>query len=77
MGIESQIEENEELFKQAREELPAFVDAFVEIKGKQLAVSVCKENVLRTIDINIQDLKCALTARKADLISVVGELKNK
>lgn len=77
MGIESQIKENEELFKQAREELPEFVDAIVEFKGKRLEIGVRKVDVLRTIDILTQDLKCALTARTADLISVVGELKNK
>lgn len=77
MSIESQIKENEELFKQAKEELPEFVGAFVEIKGKQLVVSVRKNDVLITISNHLQDLKCELTARTADLFSVADALKNK
>lgn len=77
MGIECQIQENEELFKQAKEELPEFVGAFVEIKGKQVVVSVRKNDVLTTISNHLQDLKCELTARKADLISMVNELEHK
>ena len=77
MGIESQIKESEELFKQAKEKLPEFVDAIVEIKGKQLVVSVRKNDVLITISNHLQYLKCELTARTADLFSVVDALKNK
>lgn len=77
MDIESQIKENEELFKQAKEELPEFVGATVEIRGKQLVLIVRKNDVLITISNRLQDLKCELTARKADLISMVNELEHK
>lgn len=77
MSIESQIKENEELFKQAKEELPEFVDAIVEFKGKRFEIVVLKLDVLRKINTLTQDLKCELTARTADLFSVVDALKNK
>lgn len=75
MSLESQIKENEELFKQAKEELPEFVDAIVEFKGKRLEICVLKLDVLRKIANLTQDLKCELTARTADLFSVVDALK--
>lgn len=77
MGIECQIQENEELFKQAKEELPEFVDAIVEFKGKRVEMSVRKVEILSKIAGLTQELKCELTARKADLISVVNELEHK
>ena len=77
MGIERQIQENEELFKQAKEELPEFVDAIVEFKGKRFEHSISKKEVLGKIVTLTQELRCELTARKADLISVVNALKNK
>lgn len=77
MGIERQIQENEELFKQAKEELPEFVDAIVEFKGKGFEMSVRKVEILSKIAGLTQELKCELTARKADLISVVNELEHK
>lgn len=77
MGIECQIQENEELFKQAKEELPEFVDAIVEFKGKRVEMSVRKVEILSKIAGLTQELKCELTARKADLISMVNELEHK
>lgn len=77
MGIERQIQENEELFNQAKEDLPEFVSAIIDIKGKQLGIGVRKNDVLITISNILQDLKCEQTARTADLISAVNALKNK
>ena len=77
MGIESQIQEFEELFKQAKEELPEFVDAIVEFKGTRFAMSVRKVEILSKIIGLTQELKCELTARKADLICVVNKLEHK
>ena len=77
MGIERQIQENEDLFKQAQEELPEYVDVILEFKERQIVMHVPKRDVLYKIAGLTQDLKCELTARKADLISVVDELKNK
>lgn len=77
MGIERQIQENEDFFKQAQEELPAFVDVIGEFKEKQIVMHVPKRDVLSKIAGLTQDLKCELTARKADLIRAVDELKNK
>lgn len=77
MGIECQIQENEDLFKQAKEELPEFVDVIWEFKERQIAMHVPKRDVLSKIVGLTQDLKCELTARKADLIRIVNELEHK
>lgn len=77
MGIERQIQADEDLYKQAKEDLPEFVSAIIDINGTQLGVSVRKIDVLITISNRLQDLKCEQTARTADLISAVNALKNK
>ena len=77
MGIERQIQENEELFKQAKDELPEFVDVIWEFKGRQISMHIPKRDVLIKIAGLTQDLRCELTARKADLIRIVNELEHK
>ena len=76
MILESSIKNGEDYLKQVRDEMPNIVGAVVEFNGKQTIVHVRKEDVLSVVDRDLQSLRCDLTARRADMIHIIEELKN-
>lgn len=69
------IEYQENLIARIKEEMGAYINAYVSFGNDRIEISVSKADILRTLNNMLQEDKVQLTSKRATLISAAEQLK--